>query len=288
VALVPAAVVRLVGYRRLLHHQVRSRSSQPVRRGPAPGDLRLSVVVPAFGEGARIAGTVAALREALAPLGDQYELVVVDDGSRDDTAARAEAAGADQVVRLPENRGKGAAVRAGVLQARGRAVAYTDADLAYPPTQLLRILALVEEGWDVVVGSRQAEASTNVAPIRRIRVLTGRVFNLLTAVVLLGRYRDTQCGLKGFRSDVGRLLFSHTRLERFAFDVEVLHLVERYRLSLTEVPVVLVRAPGSTVQVGLDAVRMVRDLFRVRRWAGLGLYDLGEGDAAPVRTSGRR
>ena len=280
VALVPAAVVRFVSYRRLLHRQVRSRSSQPVPRGPAPGELRLSVVVPAFGEGARIAGTVASLREALAPLGDQYELVVVDDGSTDDTAARAAAAGAEQVVRLPENRGKGAAVRAGVLQARGRAVAYTDADLAYPPAQLLRVLALVEDGWDVVVGTRQAEASANVAPIRRIRVLTGRVFNLLTAVVLLGRYRDTQCGLKGFRSDVATVIFRRTRLDRFAFDVELFHLAERYRLALAEAPVELAVTTGTTVRVAVDSIRMVVDLFRVRVWSGRGAYDLTEADRA--------
>jgi putative flippase GtrA len=277
-ALVPAAVVRVAWYRRLLHHQVRSRSRQPVPRGLAPGDLRLSVVVPAFGEGARIAGTVAALREALAPLGDQYEVVVVDDGSVDDTAAQASAAGADQVLRLPENRGKGAAVRAGVLQARGRAVAYTDADLAYPPSQLLRILALVEEGWDVVVGSRRAEASTNVAPIHRIRVLTGRVFNLLTAVVLVGRYRDTQCGLKGFRSDVAAVIFRRTRLDRFAFDVELFHLAERYRLAIVEAPVELAVTTGTTVRVAVDSVRMVIDLLRVRVWSSRGVYDLTEAD----------
>jgi dolichyl-phosphate beta-glucosyltransferase len=279
-ALVPAALVRLAWYRRLLHQEVRRRSSQPLDRGPAPGDLRLSVVVPAFGEAARIAGTVASLREALALLEHQYELVVVDDGSTDDTAAQAAAAGADQVVRLPENRGKGAAVRAGVLQARGRAVAYTDADLAYPPAHLLRILALVEEGWDVVVGRRQAGASTNVAPIRRIRVLTGRVFNLLTAVVLLGRYRDTQCGLKGFRSDVAAVIFRQTRLDRFAFDVELFHLAERYRLALVEAPVELAVTTGTTVRVAVDSVRMVVDLFRVRMWSGRGAYDLSDEDRA--------
>jgi dolichyl-phosphate beta-glucosyltransferase len=184
------------------------------------------------------------------------------------------------VVRLAENRGKGAAVRAGVLQARGRAVAYTDADLAYPPAQLLRILALVEEGWDVVVGSRQAEASTNVAPIRRVRVLAGRVFNLLTAVVLLGRYRDTQCGLKGFRSDVAAVIFRQTRLDRFAFDVELFHLAERYRLAIAEAPVELAVTTGTTVRVAVDSTRMVVDLFRVRVWSGRGAYDLSEEDRA--------
>jgi dolichyl-phosphate beta-glucosyltransferase len=239
------------------------------------------VVVPAYGEAGRVGSTVARLRAALASLGDDLEVLVVDDGSPDATAEEAAAAGA-RVLRLPENRGKGAAVRAGVLAARGRSVVFTDADLAYPPEQVTAVLRQLEDGWDVVVGSRRHPSSADAARASALRVVSGRLFNLLTATVLLGQYRDTQCGLKGFRSDVGRLLFSHSRLERFAFDVEVLHLVERYRLSLTEVPVVLVKAPGSTVRVGLDALRMVRDLFRVRRWAGLGAYDLAAGEAVPV------
>nr|MDP9005834.1 glycosyltransferase family 2 protein [Actinomycetota bacterium] len=115
-----------------------------------------------------------------------------------------------------------------------------------------------------------------------VRSLSGRLFNLLTAVVLLGRYRDTQCGFKAFRSDVAEQIFSRARVEGFAFDVEVFHLVERYRLSLTEVPVTLVAAAGSTVRVGADAVLMVADLFRVRRWAARGVYDLGAAPAATV------
>jgi dolichyl-phosphate beta-glucosyltransferase len=275
VALVPAGTVRVAWYRRILLEETRRSSIRPVPRQPARGGFRLSVVVPAYGEGSRIAGTVASLRDALACLGDdEYEIVVVDDGSDDDTAAQARAAGADQVVRLPSNRGKGAAVRAGVLRARGRTIAYTDADLAYPPAQLLRLLVLVEEGWDVVVGSRRQAASTTVAPTRRLRVLTGRGFNLLTALVLLGRYRDTQCGLKAFRSDVARVIFGQTRLDRFAFDVEVFHLAERHRLTIAEAPVELALTTGSTVRVAADSLRMVADLLRVRVWAGRGVYDL--------------
>jgi dolichyl-phosphate beta-glucosyltransferase len=245
------------------------------------------VVVPAYGEAGRVGATVARLRSGVAALGEDVEILVVDDGSPDRTAEEAAAAGA-RVLRLAENRGKGAAVRAGVLAARGRSVVFTDADLAYPPEQVGAVLAALEDGWDVVVGSRRHPQSADAAGASTVRVVSGRLFNLLTATVLLGQYRDTQCGLKGFRSDVGRLLFRHTKLDRFAFDVEVLHLVERYRLSLTEVPVVLVRAPGSTVRVGFDALRMVRDLFRVRRWAGLGAYDLEPGEAVPVTPSVRR
>jgi putative flippase GtrA len=286
-ALLAAGTLRLTAYRYVLWTRTRTALGSRVPRPPAPGDLRLTVVVPAYGEAGRVGTTVRRLREALAGLGEEVEVLVVDDGSPDATADEAAAAGA-RVLRLPRNRGKGAAVREGVLAARGRSVVFTDADLAYPPEQVGAVLRELEDGWDVVVGSRRHPSSADAPGASPLRVVSGRLFNLLTATVLLGQYRDTQCGLKGFRADVGRLLFSHTRLERFAFDVEVLHLVERYRLSLTEVPVVLVRAPGSTVRVGLDALRMLRDLFRVRRWAGLGAYDLRDGEAVPVTSSGRR
>ena len=114
----------------------------------------------------------------------------------------------------------------------GRTVAFTDADLSYAPEQLLRLLDGVEAGWDVVVGSRQHVETRTVVRAGRLREVGGRVINLLTGIVLLGRYRDTQCGLKAMRSDVGRLVFSHAHIDGFAFDVEVFHLVERYRLTL--------------------------------------------------------
>jgi len=274
VALAAAGSLRLVAYRAVLWTDVRQALGTRRSRPEAPGDLRLSVVVPAYQEEARIGEAVRRLRDALTPAtGTSLEIVVVDDGSSDRTAAEAIVAGA-RVLRLPANRGKGAAVRAGVLASAGRCIAFTDADLAYPPEQVLSLLEEVESGWDVVVGSRRHPSSTDEAGARGLRTVSARLFNLLTASVLLGQYRDTQCGLKAFRSDAARLLFSRTRLDGFAFDVEVLHLVERYRLCLTEVPVTLVSAPGSTVSVARDALGMVRDLFRVRRWAGQGAYDL--------------
>ena len=282
VSLAAAAAVRALGYRRIVFRSVRETQGRRSERGPAPGTHRLSVVVPAYREGERIRETVDRLRSELSPA-EPLEIIVVDDGSPDGTADEAESAGADLVVRQPENRGKGAAVRAGALAANGRTVAFVDADLAYPPVQLLRLVDDVESGWDVVVGSRHHIDTTTLVKARRLRVVTGRLFNLLTTAVLLGHYRDTQCGLKAFRSDVARLLFSHTRVDGFAFDVEVFHLAERYRLSLTEVPVALSNTATSTVRVGIESVRMVRDLFRIRRWAGRGVYDLEPGEWHAVR-----
>jgi dolichyl-phosphate beta-glucosyltransferase len=275
IALACAAAVRLVGYRMVLFEAVREAQAHRTDRGPAPGQLRLSVVVPAFEEEKRIAATIAELRAGLAALGpDDLEVIVVDDGSLDGTAEAARAAGADRVIALEANRGKGAAVRAGVLEAKGRTVAFLDADLSYAPEQLLGLLREVEAGWDMVVGSRRHIDTTTLVRAGRLREAGGRAINALTMAVLLGQYRDTQCGIKAFRSDAARLMFSRARVDRFAFDVELFHLAERYRLSLHEVPVALANSTSSTVRVGLDALRVLRDIFRIRRWASHGVYDL--------------
>jgi len=287
-ALVVAGLVRSAGERRVLFRLVRDEQVNRVPRPVPPGDVRLSVVVPAYREAERIGATVAALRDALAGVAAEggLEVVVVDDGSGDGTAEAARVGGADVVLEQPENRGKGAAVRRGALAAGGRTIAFTDADLSYSPDQLLGLLAEVEDGWDVVVGSRRHDDTTTLVKARRLREIGGRAINVLTQVVLLGQYRDTQCGLKAFRSDVARLLFGRSRIDGFAFDVELFHLAERYRLSLTEVPVSVENSPRSTVRVARDATRLVRDLFRIRRWAKRGAYDdaeAGAGDRALPR-----
>jgi len=192
------------------------------------------------------------------------------------------------VLVLPVNQGKGAAVRAGMLAARGRTLAFTDADLSYSPDHLVELLEQVESGWDVVVGSRRHDDTTTLVRARRVREIGGRAINLLTRVVLLGKYRDTQCGLKAFRSDVAQVIFGHSHIDGFAFDVEVFHLLEQYQLSLAEVPVRVANSSRSTVHVVPDALRTVRDVFRVRHWSAQGRYDLDPDEVplvsrAPVR-----
>lgn len=283
-SLLAAFMVRMVNYRDTMFNEVRGQQAAPMARAQAPGSLRLSVVVPAYREADRIADTIARIRSALAPLADagELEIVVVDDGSGDNTAATAEAAGADVVVRCEVNRGKGAAVRTGVLASSGRTVAFTDADLSYAPEQLAVLLDGVEAGWDVVVGSRRHVDTRTVVRAGRLREVGGRVINLFTGIVLLGRYQDTQCGLKAMRSDVGRVIFERSQVDGFAFDVEVLHLIERYKMSLLEVPVEVVNSSRSTVNVARDATRLLRDLFRIRRWARTGRYDAGLDGSPPL------
>jgi putative flippase GtrA len=275
VAVAAGAAVRLVAYRRILFAAVQADQARRADPAPLSGGPRLSVVLPAFEAAEFVGDTLATIRQALEGLaGDGgLELVVVDDGSPDGTAAAARAGGADQVVRLPANRGKGAAVRAGMLQATGRTVAFTDVDLAYPPHQLARFCEAVEEGWDVVVGNRRHPDSV-VPRGSAVRELGSAIFNLFSHLVLLGDYRDTQCGLKVFRRDVARSIFARTRIDRFAFDVEVLHLVEHDRLRLREEPVVLDPTEVTTVRVGRAGLSMLRDVIRIRRLSARGGYDV--------------
>ncbi len=237
-------------------------------------ELRLSVVVPAYCEARRIGSTISEIRSELDSLdaaGD-LEIVVVDDGSPDDTARQATEAGADLVIELPANQGKGAAVRAGVLASRGRTVAFTDADLAYSPDQLLGLLAAVEAGCEVVIGNRDAELSVADRSVSGLRRMGSRAVNLFARAVLAGRYRDTQCGCKAFRADVAKTLMAAGRIDGFAFDIELLHLAERCGFAVAEVPVRVVNSDSSTVRALTDGFRVVRDIAMISRLSRLGQY----------------
>ncbi|MEZ5382755.1 MAG: glycosyltransferase [Microthrixaceae bacterium] len=275
-ALSAAVLVRATGYRSALGSAVKAEQFVPTEPPPLdPNRPRLSVVIPAFEEADRIANTLAEVRHQLQGVADRggLEVIVVDDGSSDGTAEQARQAGADLVVALDHNQGKGAAVRAGMLAASGSTRVFLDADLAYSPDQVLELLSRAEAGWDVVVGSRKHTATTTLVRAGRVRQLGSRAINVLTSLVLLGRYRDTQCGLKAFRAEAAETIFPLTRIDRFALDIEVLYLVERRRLSLAEVPVQVANSERSTVRVVRDSARLLRDLVRIRLLARNGSYD---------------
>jgi len=283
-----AATVRVVAHRAVLFRAVRHDQGAPSHRLKAAGTVRLSVVVPAFEEERRIAVSIASIRSALSNLDTvgQLEIVVVDDGSQDHTSDAARRGGADIVVTQPQNQGKGAAVRAGIAASHGATVAFTDADLAYPPVQLMRLLEMVEEGWDSVIGDRYHPDTVTVTETSRLRSLGSRAVNMATNILLLGSYRDTQCGCKAFRSDVGRIVTGAGVIDGFAFDIEVLHLIERYGMSLCEVPVEVVNSETSTVSAVRDGLRVGRDIIRIKHRSRRGGYPTLEPGALPPSGSG--
>ena len=245
-------------------------SSNPIGcRAPTGDGVDLSIVIPAFNEANRLAEGFRRFDSAVADGAidvERTELILVDDGSTDETAATATKLLAPfphhRVVGLAVNQGKGAAVRTGVAAARGVAIAYMDADMAIDPRTVPLLLdALVDH--DIAVGSR-ALSDSMVESTYIVRSLMGHVFNLMvTAGTGLG-LRDTQCGFKAFRAPVARLLFGLVKIDRFAFDVELLLRAHRLGLRIAEVPVQWKHVIGSTVHPASDTFTMVADSFKSR------------------------
>lgn len=249
------------------------------------GSIELSAVFPAFNEEARLE---APLREAaawLAATGRRAELIAVDDGSRDGTSALVRRL-ADEIpglrlIRLPGNRGKGYAVRTGIVNARGRRVLMVDADGSTPFSELARLDAALDDGADLAIGSRALQGEGVRVDARAYRRVIGRSFHLLVRALAVRGIADTQCGFKLFRAEVAHDLFSRMRRDGFSFDVEVLLMAQRRGYRIDEVPVNWTHRPGSRVNLVLDSLRMAADLFSIRAGLVRGAYD--EPAVAPWR-----
>lgn len=229
----------------------------------------LSVVIPAYNEEERLADTIRAIEDYLLSRRFSSELVIVDDGSTDRTAAVAEEsirAPHSRVVRNPHNMGKGATIRRAMTEeARGRYRLFVDADNSTPIEQAGRLLsALHNHGYDVAIGSRALPKSRLEVRQPLYREAMGRFFNLLVQATVLPGIRDSQCGFKMFRADIAEAVFPRQTLEGFGFDVEVLYLARRQGGRIAEVPVRWVNSPGSRVRPLRDSFEMFGDLLRVR------------------------
>jgi glycosyltransferase involved in cell wall biosynthesis len=225
---------------------------------------RLSLVVPAYNEAARLAQGIPKLLEVIAR--DETEVIVVDDGSTDGTAEVARRHLADVprhvVMRLPTNSGKGAAVRAGVVKARGEIIAYMDADMATDPADLIHLIEALH-GSPVAVGSRTLEASV-IQEKSHLRTLMSRAFGMVVSSAVDLPMKDTQCGFKAFHGSVAKLLFHGAQVDSFAFDIEVLTRAARLGLCMDEVPVRWTEVSGSKVHVVKDTFEMLVDVGRTR------------------------
>lgn len=225
------------------------------------------MVIPAYNEDRRLPATLERVTEFLEGLGRPYELVLVDDGSRDRTLevmrATADAHARVKVVALPGNRGKGRAVASGVAATTGELVLFTDADLSTPIEEVSKLEAALERGADVAVASRGVKGAEIEIPQPGMRVLMGKVFNLIVQVLLVPGVWDTQCGFKLLRGEAARELFGELRTDGFAFDVEVLHRARRHGLRIAEVPVRWRHSAPTKVRWS-HPVQMFRDVIKIR------------------------
>lgn len=237
----------------------------------------LTVLIPAYNESARLLPTLARVREFIAEQKLDAEILVVDDGSTDDTAAIAEKAlrgGIGRVLSNPGNRGKGYSVRHGILEAAGRWVLFSDADLSTPIEDYLILAAAARDrDRDIVFGSRALHDSNVEVEQNPLRKLMGQTFNKVMKLLSGLPYKDTQCGFKLLDTERVRPLVEKMVVDRFAFDVELLFLGMRYGLSLEEVPVTWRNAEGSKVSILGDPLDMLKDLIRIRLRFRKGLYN---------------
>ena len=230
----------------------------------------LSVIVPAYNEERRIGPTLEKLVGYLTSRPFGWEVLVVDNGSDDDTANVVESWASEvPQVRLESlsTAGKGLAVRHGMLQATGELRFMCDADMSMPVEHLDDFLDRVGEGYDIVIGSRQTEGARRFGePV--VRHLMGRVFNRVVRLVAVGDFEDTQCGFKMFRGEVADEVFPRQRATGFGFDVEVLFIAKRRGASILEMPIDWHHEPSSKISPVADSVRMVMDAV-LTRWRGL-------------------
>ena len=229
----------------------------------------LSIVIPAYNEEKRLPQTLRQVLDWLALGAFSFrEVIVVDDGSRDGTARVVEefakASACLRLVKDPGNRGKGYAVRHGMLEAKGEWILYTDADLSTPITEIEKLCrAASEKGAKVAIGSRALDRSLVEVHQPALRELSGRAFNLVMRAVTGLPFRDTQCGFKLFRADAAREIFSRQKQEGFSFDVEDLLIAKKLGLRAVEVPVRWANVEGTKVRLTQGMMSFV-DLVKIR------------------------
>jgi glycosyltransferase involved in cell wall biosynthesis len=244
-------------------------------------DPTYSIVIPAYNESARLGATLEKVLAYVHAQGWDAEIIVVNDGSRDNTADIVRSfAKKNPALRLfenPGNRGKGYSVRNGMLNARGRIVLFSDADLSSPIEEAPKLFLALEAGADIAIGSRwlRAETQTQRQPLHR--QLFGRIFNLILRLTLGLQFADTQCGFKAFKQPAVQAIFPRQRIERWGFDPEILFLARKLKFKVQEISVAWAHREGTSINPLVDGSRMFVEMLRIR-W-----YDLtGKYDGAPA------
>jgi len=265
--------VTLRAYSKRMPLDHRLTQQRPAAEGQRPA---YSIVIPAYNEGARVGATLERVLAYVAERAWNAEIIAVNDGSRDDTAEIIRGY-ADKNPRLrllenPGNRGKGYSVRNGMLHAQGEILLFSDADLSSPIEEAEKLLAALQTGADIAIGSRwlRSDMQTQRQPL--YRQLFGRVFNLLLRITLGLRFKDTQCGFKAFTRRAAQAIFPRQRIERWGFDPELLYLAEKFNFKVVEVPVAWAHSEGTRISPLRDGTRMFLEVLKIRWNAISGKY----------------
>ena len=249
-------------------------------------NIAYSIVIPAYNEGERLGATLEKVMGYVRRQRWDAEVIVVNDGSRDNTAeivrAFTETNPTLRLVENPGNRGKGYSVRNGMLNARGKVVVFSDADLSSPIEEMPKLLGALAAGADIAIGSRWLRAELQTKRQSLHRQLFGRIFNLLLRMILGLRFKDTQCGFKAFTRRAAQAILPLERIDRWGFDPEILFLARKFGFRVEEVPVLWGHSGGTRIHPLIDGARMFQEMLRVRWYDLTGKY--GGGSAmAPVR-----
>jgi dolichyl-phosphate beta-glucosyltransferase len=228
----------------------------------------LSIVIPAYNEETRLLPTILTIIDYLDRKAEQYEIIIVNDGSTDTTVDIVQKLQklkpSVQLISLDRNSGKGAAVRKGVMQAQGQLILFIDADGATPFAEIEKLLSAINEDFDVAFGSRAMPLSDTKVISWFHRKFLGRIFNFFVSKLFSQKVYDTQCGFKLFKHSAAKAIFAIQSLDGFSFDVEVLFIANRLGMKIKEIPVNWSNVSGSKVNVILDGIKMFLDLIRIK------------------------
>lgn len=229
---------------------------------------KVSVIIPAFNEERRLPATLGKIHTYFENKDCPYEVLVVDDGSTDNTAEQIrdyiKKHNSTRLIRNGMNKGKGYSVKNGFLQANGEYLLFSDADLSTPIEEIDKFSAYLREGYDVAIGSRGLKESDIQVHQPWYREMMGKAFNILVRLLSIRDFKDTQCGFKCFTREAALEICKRQRMERFSFDVEMLYIAKKLGYKVKEVPVRWVNEPETRVKAIRDSANMFFDLLRIR------------------------
>lgn len=228
--------------------------------------MYISIIIPAYNEEHRITPTLEEIYHFAKSSFSSFEIIVVDDGSSDKTVEKIRMLDYPElsILSFPENKGKGAAVKAGALNAKGDCVLFADADGSTPFSEVTKLLKAFESGAEIAIGSRALLSPDSQVTTSLHRKICGRIFNYAVNFLLVPGIADTQCGFKLFSKKAASFLFSRQTSERFSFDVEILSIAQKAKIRIVEIPINWHNVPGSKVNMLKDATNMLLDTLRFK------------------------